>query len=184
MTTCEIRIYGDPVLRQKAAPVTAFDDQLKISVEKMFATMFAADGIGLAATQVNILQAFLVIGMPADEKDQEPVRFFFANPEIIETQGDAAYDEGCLSVPGLKAEVIRPDWIRVKFQDIEGNPQELETDGLLARVLQHEIDHLNGILFIDRISTARRFLMKKELEKLADSARGDSKRTSHDPSDL
>jgi peptide deformylase len=184
MTTCDIRIYGDPVLRQKAAPVTVFDDQLKASAEEMFTTMFTADGIGLAATQVNILQAFLVIGMPHEDKDQPLERFFFANPEIIETRDEAAYDEGCLSVPGLKAEVIRPEWIRVKYQDIEGNPQELETDGLLARVLQHEIDHLNGILFIDRISVARRFLMKKELEKLAESAPGKSRESGHGPSDL
>lgn len=93
---------------------------------------------------------------------------FFANPVILETRGEAPFEEGCLSVPEIREEVIRPEWIRLKYQDSEGQAQELETDGLLARVLQHEIDHLNGILFVDRISPARKLLHKRALKKLAE----------------
>lgn len=165
MSAEDIRIYGDPVLRKKAAPVEAFDDQLKSQVDEMFRVMFEAEGIGLAAPQVNILRAFLVIGMPRE--NQEPERLFFANPEIVETRGESAFEEGCLSIPEIREEVIRPEWIRLRYQDLEGNQKELETSGLLARVLQHEIDHLNGILFVDRITAARKSLLKNDLKKLA-----------------
>ncbi|MFH1863175.1 MAG: peptide deformylase, partial [bacterium] len=134
MSDYRIRIYGDSVLRKKAAPVEVFDDELKEVVAAMFDTMFAAEGIGLAAPQMNISKAFLVIGMPRE--NQEPERLFFANPQILETSGESSFEEGCLSVPEVRAEVIRPEWIRVTYQDLEGKEHELETNGLLARVLQ------------------------------------------------
>ena len=165
MSAEDIRIYGDPVLRKKALPVEAFDDDLRTLVEDMFELMFEADGIGLAALQINVSRAFLIIGMPRE--NQEAERLFYANPEILETRGESAFEEGCLSVPDIREEVIRPEWIRLRYQDIKGQEQELETDGLLARVLQHEIDHLNGILFVDRVSAARKSLLKNSLKKLA-----------------
>ncbi len=168
MSAHDIRIFGDPILRIKAPPVEVFDAALQATVDEMFATMDEADGIGLAATQVNIPRAFLVVGFPTDNGEIE--RLFFANPEIQEARGESTIEEGCLSLPGLRVEVVRSEWVRLKFQDIEGQSQELETEGLLARVLQHEIDHLNGILFVDRISPARRALLKSQLDRLAEQA--------------
>ena len=167
MSADDIRIYGDPVLRKKAKPVMEFDGRLKAVAQEMFETMFEAEGIGLAAPQVNIPKAFLVIGMPRE--NQEPERLFFANPEILESRGESSFQEGCLSVPGISDEVIRPEWIQVKYQDLEGQEHVLEDGGLLARVLQHEIDHLNGILFVDRLSPARKALLKNSLKKLAET---------------
>ncbi len=170
MTAHDIRIYGDPILRRKADPVVNFDEELKALAEEMFEVMFDADGIGLAATQVSIARAFLVIGMPQDD-EAPPKRLFFANPEITEGRGETPFEEGCLSIPEVRSEVIRPEWIRVRYQDLDGKPMELEADGLLARVLQHEIDHLNGILFVDRLTPARKALLKKQLDKLAEETR-------------
>ncbi|MCX6640205.1 MAG: peptide deformylase [bacterium] len=177
MTADEIRIYGDPVLRKKADPVVIFDDELKETAEGMYMAMLEADGIGLAAPQVNISKAFLVIGMP--KEDDEIERLFFANPEMLETGGETSYKEGCLSVPEISEEILRPEWIKLKYQDIEGNEQILETDGLLARVLQHEIDHLNGILFVDRVSPIRKALLKRALKKLAESNGEERPRKKH-----
>jgi peptide deformylase len=164
-----IRIYGDPILRRKADPVEHFDDELQAIVDRMFEVMLRADGIGLAAPQVGISRSFLVIGMPKENEEIE--RLFFANPRIVETAGSSPYDEGCLSVPGIRAEVIRPEWIRVKYQDLDGSEKVLEDGELLARVLQHEIDHLNGILFVDRISPAKKALLKKTLQKMAETGK-------------
>ena len=166
MSADDIRIYGDDILRKKADPVVEFDDELKATVEAMFETMFEAEGIGLAAPQVGISKAFLIIGIPRE--DQEPEKLFFANPVIEETQGESHFDEGCLSVPGITADVIRPEWIRLRYQNLDGNVCVIEDNGLLARVLQHEIDHLNGILFVDRLTPARKSLLKNDLKKLAD----------------
>lgn len=170
MTAEDIRIYGDPVLRLKAEPVEDFNDELKTTVEQMFETMFDADGIGLAAPQVGISRNFLVIGVPLDE-GEEPERFFFANPEIVETRDESSFEEGCLSVPDIRADVVRPEWIKLKYQDLEGQEKILETDGLLARVLQHEIDHLNGILFVDRLTPARKILLKNDLQILVEKSK-------------
>ncbi|MBU0518250.1 peptide deformylase [bacterium] len=167
MTAEEILIFGNPTLRKNAAPLTVFDDSLKATVEEMFTTMIEADGIGLAAPQVGISKRFLIIGMPRE--DDEIERLFFANPEVVAMEGESEYDEGCLSVPGIRAEILRPEWIRFRYQDIDGNQLELEDGGLLARVLQHEIDHLNGILFIDRLSPSKRSLLKKTLQKMAET---------------
>jgi len=169
MAADKILIFGDPILRLKAEPLTDFDDRLKETVEEMFDTMFEADGIGLAAPQVGISKRFLVIGLPRE--DDDPERLFFGNPEITETNGESSYDEGCLSVPGIRAEILRPEWIKLKYNDLDGNEKVIETDGILARVLQHEIDHLNGILFVDRLSTAKRALLKKTLQKMAETGK-------------
>ncbi len=168
MSADDIRLYGDPILRQKAAPVEDFDDGFKKFTDEMFEVMVEADGIGLAAPQVNVSKALVVIGMPRENDELE--RLFFANPEILEAQGESTFEEGCLSLPDIREEVVRPEWIRVRYQDLDGTIKELETEGLLARVLQHEIDHLNGILFVDRISPARRALLKGELQKLVEKS--------------
>ncbi|TKJ41774.1 peptide deformylase [candidate division LCP-89 bacterium B3_LCP] len=166
MSADNIRIYGDEILRLKAAPVVDFNESLKATVEDMFDTMQQAEGIGLAAPQVGISQAFLIVGLP-HEDDDDIDRLFFANPKILETDGESHFEEGCLSVPGITEDVVRPQWIKLECQDIDGKIHTLEDDGLLARVLQHEIDHINGILFIDRLSPARKSLLKNTLKKIA-----------------
>jgi peptide deformylase len=165
------RIYEtpDPVLRQISKPVETFDDGLKTLVADMFETMYDAPGIGLAAVQVGEPIRLLVIDLQEPlEEGGEPVRDpkVFVNPEILWTSDEEVpYTEGCLSVPEQYAEVLRPDRIRAKWQDIEGKVYEEEIDGLLAVCLQHEMDHLNGVLFIDHLSRLKRDMVLKKLAK-------------------
>ncbi|MES2120822.1 MAG: peptide deformylase [Pseudomonadota bacterium] len=168
------RIYEtpDPVLREISKPVETFDEELKTLVADMFDTMYEAPGIGLAAVQVGVPIRLLVIDLqePEDEEDPEskPVKDprVFVNPEILWTSDhDVPYTEGCLSVPEQYAEVMRPDRIRARWQDVEGKKYEEELDGLLAVCLQHEMDHLNGVLFIDHLSRLKRDMVLKKLAK-------------------
>lgn len=165
------RIYEtpDPVLRQISKPVAVFDDALGTLVADMFETMYVAPGIGLAAVQVGEPVRLLVIDLqePAEEGG-EPVRDprIFVNPEILWTSdSEVPYTEGCLSVPEQYAEVLRPDRIRAKWQDITGKVFEQEIEGLLAVCLQHEMDHLEGVLFIDHLSRLKRDMVLKKLAK-------------------
>ena len=159
----------DPVLRQISKPVETFDDDLKTLIADMFETMYHAPGIGLAAVQVGVPIRLLVMDLQEpEEEDGEPVKEprVFVNPEILWTSDhDVPYTEGCLSVPDQYAEVMRPDQIRARWQDAEGNPYEEKLDGLLAVCLQHEIDHLNGVLFIDHLSRLKRDMVLKKLAK-------------------
>ncbi|MBM3324818.1 MAG: peptide deformylase, partial [Calditrichaeota bacterium] len=132
-------------------------------------TMVGAEGVGLAAPQINVPLQFVVISIPREH--DEPLQMVMANPRIIETRGQWEYEEGCLSVPEIRDMVTRPEWIRVEYQDIDGKPQSLEADGLLARVIQHEIDHINGILFVDRLTPVRRIRWESALKKLAKEKR-------------
>ncbi|MES2001824.1 MAG: peptide deformylase [Pseudomonadota bacterium] len=167
------RIYEtpDPMLRQTSRPVDTFDAALKTLVADMFETMYAAPGIGLAAVQVGEPIRLLVIDLQEPEseaKDAPIVRDprVFVNPEIISTSDqEIPYTEGCLSVPEQYAEVMRPDRIRAKWQDVDGKGHEEDIDGLLAVCLQHEMDHLNGILFIDHLSRLKRDMVLKKLAK-------------------
>ena len=165
------RIYETPdaVLRQISKPVEVFDDELKTLVEDMFETMYDAPGIGLAAVQVREPIRLLVIDLQEPEEEGgEPVRDpkVFINPEILwHSDDEVPYTEGCLSVPEQYAEVMRPDKIRAKWRDVEGNTYEEEIDGLLAVCLQHEMDHLNGVLFIDHLSRLKRDMVLKKLAK-------------------
>ena len=168
------RIYEtpDPVLRQISRPVETFDAELKTLVADMFETMYAAPGIGLAAVQVGEPIRLLVIDLqePADPDDLESkvVREprVFVNPEVLwHSDSEVPYTEGCLSVPEQYAEVMRPDKIRARWQDVDGQPFEEEIEGLLAVCLQHEMDHLNGVLFIDHLSRLKRDMVLKKLAK-------------------
>ena len=165
------RIYEtpDPILRQISKPVEAFDDELKTLVADMFETMYEAPGIGLAAVQVGVPIRLLVIDLqePEDEGG-EPVRDprVFINPEVLwHSDSEVPYTEGCLSVPEQYAEVMRPDRIRARWQDPDGKAYEEDIDGLLAVCLQHEMDHLNGVLFIDHLSRLKRDMVLKKLAK-------------------
>lgn len=155
--------YGNPVLRKKAKPVTEITEAERQLAAQMLETLYATgNGIGLAATQVGILKRLIIIDIGEDDDETyEPLVLF--NPEILSVAGEVVAEEGCLSIPNVTAEVRRPEKVVVDGTDIQGEPIHIEADGLLARVLQHEIDHLNGVLFIDRISGLKRQLLKDEL---------------------
>jgi len=161
MSKLDILPFPHPRLRNRAKPVAQVDDEIRSIVDDMFETMYAAPGIGLAATQVNIPKRIIVIDV--SEEHDSPVCLI--NPEILECSGEEQMEEGCLSVPGFYEPVTRAEKIRVKALDRDGAPFELETDGLLAVCIQHEIDHLDGKLFVDYISSLKRQRIRKKLEK-------------------
>ncbi len=163
----KIRIYGDPVLRVEATEVTEFGEPLVNTISEMAQEMLAADGIGLAAPQYGISKRFFVIGLPSGENSDARKIIPFINPEIVwESDETVVIEEGCLSIPGIFEEVERPEKVHIKFQDMDGNPVELDATGTLARVIQHEYDHLDGILFIDHISSLKRTLLRGKLKKM------------------
>ena len=161
MARLDILHYPDPRLRLKAQPVETVDDDLRQLIDDMFETMYEAPGIGLAATQVNVQKRLLVIDI-SETRDQPLV---FVNPEILTRDGVEEMEEGCLSVPGFYEKVQRAERVRVRALDRDGQPFELEADGLLAVCIQHEIDHLDGKLFVDYISGLKRQRIRKKLEK-------------------
>lgn len=170
MAVLPIRKYGDPILRQKAQPQTVFDEALRAIAADMIETMQAASGIGLAANQVGLPHALCVVEVSLIEEGVAPRAF--VNPEIVQTSSElVTMEEGCLSIPDINEDVERNVRIRVRFHDLEGNPHEEEFEGVYARVLQHEIDHLNGIFFVDRLSALKRRLLKKKLQALAEETR-------------
>lgn len=164
MALLPILEFPDPRLRTRAVPVTAeriADPGFQTLLEDMFQTMYEAPGIGLAASQVDVHERFMVIDV-SEEKNAPQV---FINPEIVGRTGEQVYQEGCLSVPGIFADVTRADAITVRFLDRAGAPQELQVDGLLAVCIQHEMDHLEGKLFVDYLSPLKREMVKKKLAK-------------------
>jgi peptide deformylase len=166
MAVRTMRLYGDPVLRQKARPVEGFDDALRELVTDMFDTMRAYRGVGLAANQVGVLQRVFVVEAVRGE-GEEPLRLALVNPTLAEATGAETGEEGCLSVPGIYEDVRRALKVRVQARDIQGEPVDFIAEGYLARVLQHEADHLDGVLFLDRLSPLRRQFLKRPLEALA-----------------
>ena len=161
MAKLTILEFPDPRLRTKATPVDVVDDSLRALVADMFETMYAAPGIGLAATQVNVHKRLLVADVSSDQSEPHA----FINPQILEKDGVIVSDEGCLSVPGYYEEVERAEHIRLRYLDQNGDPQEMEAEGLLAVCVQHEIDHLDGKLFVDYLSEAKRQRIRKKLMK-------------------
>ena len=162
MATLKILEFPNPNLRKVAVPVTSFDNDLKRLIDTMFETMYEANGIGLAATQVDVHKRLLVLDV-SEERDDPKV---FVNPSIDVIESDLAdYDEGCLSVPGFYETVSRPKKIKVSAQDKEGSQFELEADGILSVCIQHEIDHLDGKLFVDYLSSLKRNRIKDKLQK-------------------
>lgn len=169
MALLEIRTYPDPVLREECAPVTSFGDGLKKLAEDMAETMYASDGIGLAAPQVGVASSFLVVDPASpDERGREVLAL--ANPVITEAEGSIEFEEGCLSLPELTVPTTRKARIKVTAQDLDGNGIEVTAEGLLAIVLQHEIDHLHGRLLVDYVSPLRRASVVRKLKKLKDAA--------------
>ena len=188
MAILEIIEAPDPRLKTVSEPVTEFDDDLKQLVEDMFETMYAANGIGLAAIQVGVPKRLLVIDLQPEDEDAEPVPCdhdghhhthqptlkqprIFVNPEILDPADEMkAYQEGCLSVPDIYADVDRPAACRVRYQDLDGKTHEEQMEGLDAVCIQHEMDHLNGILFIDHLSRLKRNMALKKLQKARQAA--------------
>lgn len=164
-----IRLYGDPILRQKAKKVEVFDENLDSILEEMIETMYVEDGVGLAAPQVGLSLRMFVM-----DYGEGPIKV--VNPQIVEKSEETEVDEeGCLSLPDIFEDVERARWIRVRFQNEKGEWVEAEYEGYPARVFQHEYDHLDGILFIDRISPARRALLKPKLLELMRKSRSSQK---------
>ena len=161
MALLEILRFPDPRLRNVARPVATVDDAVRQLVDDMFETMYAAPGIGLAATQVNVDKRIVVIDV-SEEKNQP---LCLINPEILEKRGEEEMEEGCLSVPGVFEVVQRADSIRMQALDRDGESYQMDVDGLLAVCIQHEIDHLDGKLFVDYLSQLKRTRIRKKLEK-------------------
>jgi peptide deformylase len=161
MALLQILEFPDPRLRTRAQPVTQVDAALRKLIDDMFETMYAAPGIGLAATQVNVAKRLLVIDI-SEKRDQPLV---LINPDVVASEGIEETEEGCLSVPGVFDKVTRAETIRVRALDRDGQPLEFEANGLLAVCIQHEIDHLDGKLFVDYLSELKRTRIRKKLEK-------------------
>lgn len=160
----DILIWPDPVLKKKALPVQRVNDGIRALIQDMFETMYAADGVGLAAPQVGISLRVVVIDPNPREPKSQPLAM--VNPEIVETEGETQYTEGCLSIPGEAEEVDRAARVTVRFLDAEGAPRQLTCEGLLAIAVQHETDHLNGKVFVDKLSVFRRGLIRKRMKRL------------------
>ena len=178
-----VRQYGDPVLRAVCAPVEHIDDELKTLVENMLETIYATEGIGLAAPQVGLNIRLVVIDIPEDEEEgtepemitvngeEKPMRsimpLVFINPELEPYGKQYLFTEGCLSVRNLRANVARPEFVKARLPQLDGSVLEIDCGGLLARCLQHECDHLDGFLYVDRVSSAAKITLAKKLKKLA-----------------
>lgn len=156
--------FPDPILQKPAEPVTVFDDELRKLVDDMFTSMYDAQGIGLAAPQIGISKRLTVIDLSFQKKPED--RIVLINPEVIEIKGKQVEEEGCLSLPEIRDRVVRAAEVKVRAQDADGNPIEVEGTELLARAIQHEIDHLDGILFIFRLSRLKRDLQLRKIRKL------------------
>lgn len=156
--------YGDPVLEKPGKPVTKFDSELEELVEDMFATMYAAQGVGLAAPQIGKSLRLAVVDVTGGKNPE--ARIVLANPEVIHAEGEKREEEGCLSIPGFRGYVVRPQFVTVKAQDVKGEWFEIRGEDLLARAFCHEIDHLNGILFLTHLSMLKRDLIKRKIKKL------------------
>jgi peptide deformylase len=170
MTIKPLIILPDPLLRQVSKPIERVDADLQRLADDMLETMYDAPGIGLAAIQIGVPRRMLVIDVSREGEEKQPL--VFVNPEVVaSTDERSVYEEGCLSIPDYYAEVERPAIVTVKYLDRDGKEQTVQADGLLATCLQHEIDHLNGVLFIDHISRLKRDMVIKKFTKAAKSAK-------------
>ncbi len=164
MTLRQILTEPNRILRQKSLKVEKVDKDLQKLMDDMLETMYAAPGIGLAAIQIGIPKRVIVLDIARNDEPKNPM--YFVNPEIAEkSKNNSIYEEGCLSVPGQFAEIERPDKCHIRYLDYHGNPQEIKAEGMLATCIQHEIDHLEGILFIDYLSKLKKTMIVKKLSK-------------------
>jgi peptide deformylase len=165
MALRQVRMYGDPVLRQKALEIVEVDDTVRELIADMRETMHAYNGVGLAGNQVGVLQRVLVVDVPLTEGPR--AEYALVNPVIDQRTGTETGEEGCLSIPGIYEDVKRAERIRMRALDASGRPVEFVAEGYLARALQHEVDHLDGVLFVDRLSALKRQFLRGSLDALA-----------------
>ena len=164
MTQRKIIIEPDTILRKKSDPLEKVDNELRKLMDDMLETMYAAPGIGLAAVQIGVLKRMVVIDISKEKENKNPI--FLINPEIVYTSKKTSiYEEGCLSLPGYFAEIERPAECQIEYLDYDGKKKEMKVDGLLATCIQHEVDHLNGVLFIDYLSKLKKDMIVKKLVK-------------------
>jgi peptide deformylase len=156
--------FGDAILEKPTTPVKKFDAELEQLTEDMFATMYAAQGVGLAAPQIGLTLRLAVVDVTGGKNPE--AKIVLANPEITHAEGEKREEEGCLSIPGFRGYVVRPQFVTVKAQNVKGEAFEIRGEDLLARVFCHEIDHLNGVLFIQHLSMLKRDLIKRKIKKL------------------
>jgi peptide deformylase len=166
MAKLEILTIPDPRLREVAQPVEKIDDRVRSILSDMAETMYDAPGVGLAAPQVGILERLIVVDIGDRDKGIPGKLYKLINPEISASSGKMEFEEGCLSIPGIREKVSRPEFIKVKALDENGQSIQIEAEGLLSICIQHEIDHLNGVLFIDRLSRVRKELIRSKLNRL------------------
>jgi len=179
MSLLPIYLYGSEVLRQKARPVKDLDNETIKLIYDLFDTMYKSNGVGLAATQVGEMKRVIVVDVTPIEEEQEgpdkekpraevnqPQKLALINPEVLERSGSWTLEEGCLSIPDVRGDVDRPETVRIRFRNANFEEVELEATGFLARVILHEIDHLDGVLFIDYLSSTKRGLLRSKLKKI------------------
>lgn len=171
MATREILVYPDPRLREPGKPVDRIDAEIRALVDDMAETMYAAPGVGLAATQIGVAKRIFVIDLAGEDEPNELM--VFINPELLELDGTQGYREGCLSFPGVSEEIKRAASVRVRALDLEGKPFELTAEGLLAVAIQHENDHLDGVLMIDKVTPLKRRMMGRKLARARTEASSD-----------
>jgi peptide deformylase len=163
----KIHLYGDPVLREKSAPVGPVDADVRALASDLLDTLTAADGVGLAAPQIGVLRRVLAVHPPPDESGAREEPRIYVDPVVLERSAEQeSAEEGCLSIPGVYEQVRRPREVLVRARDLDGTSFEVRVDGIVARILQHEIDHLDGVLFVDRVGPMRRALLKRRLREL------------------
>ncbi|MCL2178790.1 MAG: peptide deformylase [Proteobacteria bacterium] len=161
---CEILLWPDECLSQNSVPVAQVDEGIRSLVADMFETMYAAEGVGLAAPQLGIHRRVVVLDVTSRLPDSKPLALI--NPEILQKEGSQSFEEGCLSLPGEFETVERAAFVKIAFLDEQGAPQLLECEGFLAIVIQHEMDHLNGVVFVDKVSPLKRELIRKRMKRL------------------
>ena len=167
----EILVWPNPVLKQKARPVAKVDDSVRTLIKDMFESMYAADGVGLAAPQIGVLKNVIVLDTTPRQPDSKAVAM--VNPEILTLEGKCTFKEGCLSVPGEAEEVERAAIVTARYLDEEGTERTITADGLLAIAIQHECDHLKGVMFVDHISALKREIIRKRMKKIQASIEED-----------
>ena len=167
MAAMEVVRYGDPILRKKCSPVTDLE-KIEALINNMFDTMYEENGLGLAANQVGVDLNLFIIDISSFEDDEKT--YVFINGEIVGSSGESWFEEGCLSIPDVRLNIKRPDIIQFKFQDVSGKEHLEEFDGLMARAIQHEVDHLNGIFIVDRVSQTEKMSVDKSLKDIEKSS--------------
>ena len=169
--TLPIYVYGSPVLRKIARPVEQNEEGLEDFIDNLWDTMYQSDGIGLASPQVGkSVRIFVIDGTPLEEDDPslKDFKVTFINPEILDRQGDdKTYEEGCLSIPNIREEIVRPEKVRIRYYDEDWNQHEEEYEGIAARIIQHEYDHLQGVLFTDKVAPLKKRMLRNKLNAIA-----------------